>query len=158
MCEYNSDSNYTPPGSTYMVQRTWSNAGALAGTNPCLPVPTTNAFFDSVAVLPDTVSIGGVTTKAVTIPVGSSKTIDVQLYSSGPTSGPWTVTAYDMNDYLGNGSNTAVSLDKNTGSNGDVLHLTIQVNSSDPNFGGEGFILVSDLAGQENMSMGAVAN
>jgi hypothetical protein len=158
MCQYNSDSNYTPPGSTYMIQRVWSNAAAMAGTNPCVPLPTTNPFFESMPVLPDTFDIEGTPTKGVKIAVGASQTIDVQLYSTGPTTGPWTVTAYDMNDFLGGTANTTVSLDKNTGSNGDVLHLTIHVTSADAQIGAEGFILVSDLGGQENMAMGAIGN
>jgi hypothetical protein len=158
MCEYNADTNYTPTGSTYMVQRSWSDAAATAGTNPCVPVPTTDPFFQSVAVLPDTVTIEGVSTKGITIPVGSSKTIDVQLSSSAKTSGSWTVTAYDYNDYLGYPANTTVSLNKTKGSNGDVLRLTIQVNSADKNLGGEGFVLVSDLGKIETLSVGAVGN
>jgi hypothetical protein len=161
MCDLNADQNYLPPGSTYMVQRTWSNAAAMAGTNPCVPPPTT-PFFDSMAVLPDsiTLSIYGtpVLTKGVQIAVGASKTIDVQLFSTAPTSGPWHVTAYDMNAYLGGEANTTLSLDKTTGSNGDVLHLTIKVNSADPDLGGEGFFLISTLASQQNITVGAIAN
>jgi hypothetical protein len=158
MCQYNADSNYTPPGSTYMIQRVWSNSAALAGTNPCVPVPTTSPFFDSMPVLTDSFSLDGLTTDGVIIPVGSSKTFDVRLFSSAPTTGPWKVTAYDMNEYLGQTPNTTVSLDKDTGSNGDVLHLTIQVNSAATTTGGEGFVLQSDLGGQENLTMGAVGN
>ncbi len=57
MCEYNTDSNYTPPGSTYMVQRSWSNAAATAGTNPCVPVPMPTPYFQSTAVLPDAIML-----------------------------------------------------------------------------------------------------
>ena len=158
MCEFNVDSNYIPPASTYMIQRTWSNAAAAAGTNPCVPVPPTGPFFNSMAVLPDTFALEGVTTAGVEIPVGMSKTIDVQLYSAAPTSGPWKVTAYDLDAFLGKTANTTVSLDNTMGSDGDVLHLTIQVTSADTNLGGEGFVLVSDLNGQENISVGAVGN
>jgi hypothetical protein len=161
MCEFNADENYLPPGSTYMVQRSWSNAAAAAGTNPCVPGPAV-PYFDSMAVLTDTITLSNygspTPTRAVQIPVGSSKTIDVQLFSSTPTSAPWTVTAYDLNDYLGNTANTTVSLDTSTGSNGDVIHLTIHVTSTDTDLGGEGFVLVSDLGTAENLSFGAVGN
>jgi hypothetical protein len=144
-----------------MVQRSWSDRAAAAGTDPCVPVPL-NPYFDSMAVLPDTVTLSyygtPTTTKGVLIPIGSTKTIDVQLFSTAATSGPWTVTAYDLNDYLGNTANTTVSLDQSTGSNGDVLHLTITVNSKDAQLGGEAFVLVSDLGTQENISMGVVGN
>jgi hypothetical protein len=160
MCEYNTDTNYTPSGSTYAVQRSWSNAAASAGTNPCVPVPPTGPFFNSMPVLPDTVSVDyygqAVQTKGVTIAVGQSATIDVQLYSEAATNGPWTVTVYDLSDYLGDTPDNQVSLDKATGSNGDVLHLTIKAKHAATN--GGGFILISDLGGQENFSMGTVAN
>ncbi len=32
MCEFNDDANVVPPGGTYMIQRTWSNAAAARGT------------------------------------------------------------------------------------------------------------------------------
>jgi hypothetical protein len=162
MCEYNTDSNVTPPGATYMIQRSWSDAAAKAGKDPCVPAATTEPYFNSVPVLPDTLSLNyygqPVTTKAVTIPVGQSKTIDLQLWSEAATAGPWTVTAWDLNDYLGGAKNLDVSLDKSTGKNGDTLKLTIKVLSKDQSYGGEGFVIVSDLNGQENLSMGAVGN
>jgi hypothetical protein len=157
MCQYNADANYTPPGATYMVQRTWSNMAALAGTNPCVPVPNPALYFDAIPVLPDTVSLGGVTTKGVKIAIGSTAKVDVELFSTAPTSN-WKVSAYDLNYYLGNAPNTTVSLSKTSGNNGEVLQLTIHVTSQDPTMGGEGFVLLSDLGGQENISFGAVGN
>lgn len=84
---------------------------------------------------PDTIAVtanggGAATGKAIVIPPGQSKTIDVQLFSTGPTSGPWTVAAssfayntaapYDAADL-------AFAWDRTSGQNGDVLHLTITV-------------------------------
>jgi hypothetical protein len=158
MCQYNADQGYTPAGATYMVQRTWSNAAATASKNPCVPAPSNGPFFNSMPVLTDSVTIGGVTTKGVKIPVGSSKTIDIQLFSEAQTSGSWTVKAYDSGAFLGGTANTTVSLDKSSGSNGDVLHLTITVNKKDATIGGEAFVLVSTLNGQQNIAMGAVGN
>ena len=106
MCQNNSDSNYTPPGSTYMVQRSWSNAAAKAGTNPCVPVPATGPYFNSYPTLPDMVTLtagspsgGPITTEGVKIPVGQSRTIDVVLHSEAATSGPWTVAVQDLSQY-----------------------------------------------------------
>jgi len=163
MCEYDVDANYTPPGATYEIQRSWSNAAAKAGTNPCVPVPPGEPYFNSVPVLPDTVNLDyygtQIQTKGVSIPVGQSKTIDLQLWSEAPTSGEWTVTAYDLNDYLGFGKkHVDLALDKTTGKNGDVLKLTITVLSKDPNLFGEGFVISSTLNGHENTAMGAVGN
>ena len=138
MCQNLSDSNYTPTGSTFMIQRSWSNAAALAGTNPCVPVPPGyGPYFNSYPTLPDMVTLSGnafngpVTVPGVGIAVGSSKTIDVVLQSEAPTSGPWTVTATDLSYYMGGTAATTLTLDKSTGQSGDVLHLTIKVNSAE---------------------------
>ena len=162
MCEYNLDSNYAPPGSTYEVQRSWSNAAAAAGTNPCVPVPSTGPYFNSYAVYDDTVAVSyygqPLQTTGVKIAVGATRTIDVVLKSNGATSGPWTVRAWDESYYLGGTANTTTALDVSTGSDGDVLHLTIQVNSYDSNLGGAGILLESTLNGQDNLTMFAIGS
>ena len=112
MCEFNIDANYAPPGSTYMVQRSWSNKAAKAGTNPCVPVPNNEVYFNAVPVLTDTVNeadqFGNMSpTKGVKIPVGQTKTIDVNLETDGALSGPVTVTAYDGNYYLNGGQGSS---------------------------------------------------
>jgi hypothetical protein len=146
-----------------MVQRSWSNAAAKAGKNPCVPVPASGPYFNAVPVLTDTVMINALgmasPTKGVTIPIGQSKTIDVKMEAQGPTSGPWKVTAYDLNEYLGsNNPFLKLSLDKDTGSAGDVLHLTITALMADTQDVAAIFVLQSDLGSQENLSMGAVGN
>jgi hypothetical protein len=162
MCEFNSDSNYIPPGSTYMVQRSWSNAAATAGLNPCVPHPV-ETYFNSYPVFTESVTLnyfGAWTTKGVTIPLNKSGTVDVILSSDAETA-PWTVEAFDLNAYITGDpkqANTTVSLDTSTGVNGDTIHLTITVNSSNPMWGGEGFVLQSTLGEQQNLSMGAIVN
>ncbi len=160
MCEYNADENVLPAGSKYEVQRSWSNAAAKAGKNPCVPAPAA-PYFNSFPLFTESVTLeygGPWKTKGITIPVGQSKTIDVQLWSDAPTSGPWKVSAYDLDYYTGlsNTPNTTLTLDKSTGVSGDTLHLTIKLNSVDASYGGAGFVLVSDLDGQENISFGTI--
>jgi hypothetical protein len=174
MCEFNQDSNVVPPGGTFMVQRTWSNAAAAAGQNPCVPVVTSTPYFNTHAVLPDTVSVvftnppptpnTVVSTPGVTIPIGTSQTIDVDLYSEAATSGPWKVTAFDYNALVNRGAaRLSFSFDSDTGQNGDTLHLTITASSVDPMLGVEPFLLFSTLgepgdAGfAQNLSMGLVS-
>jgi hypothetical protein len=102
MCENNSDSTVpmdggTYDGGTYMIQRTWSNAAARAGDNPCVPAPPT-PYFNSYAVYSDSISLSGsdfggtVATTGVFMTVGQTRTIPIRLWSNAPT-GPWTVTA-----------------------------------------------------------------
>jgi hypothetical protein len=59
LCTNGIDASFIPPGSTYMVQRTWSNAAAMAGTAPCVPVPAGDPYFNSYPTLPDTVTLNG---------------------------------------------------------------------------------------------------
>jgi hypothetical protein len=163
MCENNADAYFKPAGAKYTIERSWSNAAAAAGTNPCVPLPNTDPYFNSVPVLGDAIALqyNGAPwkTTGVKIPVGQTKSVDVQLFSDAPTAGPWTVSAYDLADYLGTGkANLTLSLDQSTGKSGDVLHLSITVVSVDPTLGAEGFVLVSDLGGQQNIFIGAVGN
>jgi hypothetical protein len=165
MCDTSADQGYTPQGSTYMVQRSWSNAAARAGTNPCVPVPEGyGPYFNSYPTLPDTVTLDGsywtapISTPGVLIPAGKTKTIDIVLQSQAATSGPWTVAAYDLSQWAGDSSQpaTQLTLDRTSGQNGDVLHLTIKVLSVDPVIGGNGFVLSSTLDGQNNLWFAAI--
>lgn len=114
-------------GTSY-VQRTWSNASAAAGHDPCVPV-LSEPYFNSALVLPDNVTIdfggmgGQVQTQGVKVPVGMSKTIEVDLFSDGPTT-PWTVQAEDTASFMGS-ADLSFSWDKTSGNNGDKLMLTI---------------------------------
>jgi len=137
----------------YEVQRTWSNVFAMGSHDPCVPSLAGQSFFDSAPVLSDTVTFtssltGSVTTKGITIPVGSSKTIEVDLFSDGPTSGPWTVQAADvLSTYYNYGipSSLAFQWDRASGVNGEKLHLTITVTSSSLIGNGHAFMITSTL-------------
>jgi hypothetical protein len=169
MCEFNLDSYYVPPGSTYMVQRSWSNAAALAGTNPCVPRDAGEVYFNTYPAL-DSVSWAppfspSFMTNGVQIAVGQQKTIELQLSSTAPTSGPWHVSVYDYDElYTGAQPKLGLSLDASSGQNGDVLHLTITVNGTDQMLAGEAFAVISDLGHPgdadfaESISFGLVVN
>ena len=166
MCEFNDDSNLVPSGSKYMVQRTWSNAAAARMQNPCVPhTASTIPYFNSYPALTQ-ISYNGGTTMGVKIPIGQSKTIDVNLSSTGATPGPWNVTVYDYDQILVGASSPylGLSLDKASGRNGDTLHLTITPHTADPTLSGEAFFIYSDYgtAGapdfQSNVTVGIVTN
>lgn len=124
MCAQFPESFYVPKDLGYLVQRNWSNASAKAGHDPCQPADATPSYFNTMPVLTDAIAVRGTTTKGVDVPVGTSKTIQLDLFSDGPTSGPWTV---DAKAYTRGGPTTAVtfSLDKTSGQNGDKLNLTV---------------------------------
>jgi hypothetical protein len=101
---------------------------------------------------------GGVPIMApgVKIAVGASKTIDIDLFSDAPTSGPWKVSVLDYNKTMTGTQYLQLSLDQSSGQNGDTLHLTIKVVKADTTYGVEPFVIFSDLNGQENLWMGLV--
>src|SRR5262249_52428272 len=62
-------------------------------------------------------------TKGVNIPVGTPKTIDVELFSDAPTNGNIIVSAQA---FTRTGvAPVTITLDKTAGLNGDVLHATL---------------------------------
>lgn len=157
LCEYDPNAFVVPAGSTYMVHQSYSNAAAKAGKDPCLPAQP-GPYFAAAPVLTDTLLVPGVPfyTKGVKLAVGQSKTIDVALFSEGPTGEPWKVTADDFS-LLSSGTPTLeLSLDKSEGQNGDTLKLTIKLLALDPQLKVSAFILRSDLGDRSTLWMGAV--
>jgi predicted small lipoprotein YifL len=127
LCEY-LDSAYIRGVGEFMVQRTWSNAAAAAGHDPCVPAPATT-YFAAAPMFTEAVSIDGFTgsrtTKAMKLPVGTSKTIDVDLFSDTPMSEDFTIDALDSAEMYGDPAELTFAWDTDTGKNGDKLHLTI---------------------------------
>lgn len=163
MCAANPDAFYMPPGITTFVQHVWSNAAAAAGHDPCQPNGTT-PYFNSAPVMTDTVQIpnsvfGPLETKGVKIPIGSSAKIEVDLYSDGPTSGPWAVSALNLSSIFFGAANPALSFsfDKPTGQNGDKLYLTIKSLAAGP-LGAAPFWIESDLGQTSKFWVGVVGN
>ncbi|HEX7601908.1 MAG TPA: hypothetical protein VF316_09900 [Polyangiaceae bacterium] len=140
MCEYDPLAPYAVPDlGGAVVQRSWSNLQAAAYHDPCVPQIPGATYFNSVPVLPDMIPVtipdlpglgplAGKTlsVEGVKIPKGESRTIDVNLFSDGPTGGPWSVEAVDTLSERGLGSATLTfAWDATEGQNGQTLHLTI---------------------------------
>ena len=145
----------------YTVQRTWSNKAITAGQDPCVPVPAGQVYFNSLPVLNDTVpfSVQGQTinVKGVHIAAGQSATVELDLYSIAPTSGPWTVSAKDGNELRGQAAQLTFAFDKTTGQNGDKIQMTITVATANKR-NRETFAVLSKLGGQTSMWVGLVGN
>ena len=102
MCSFLLDANVHPTEpamSAFLVQRVWSNAAALAGNDPCVPVIAgEGAYFNTV---PESTEVDFVDqgktyqTLGTQIPVGHTATVTLDLASDAPTSGPWTVQLLD---------------------------------------------------------------
>ncbi|MEP6859959.1 MAG: hypothetical protein ABJE66_05025 [Deltaproteobacteria bacterium] len=160
MCEFTSVRT-TPADLGYTVTRAWSNAAALAGHQPCVPAMA-EPYFNTAPVMSDPVTfqVLGYTlaTTGVHVPVGGSATIALELFSDAPTSGPWQVSALDAERLKGAPAKLGFTFDRSSGSNGDVLHLTIDVLSADTSFAAEPFVIVSQLGTTTRTWFGIVGN
>jgi hypothetical protein len=165
LCEPEGGAAYiTPADIGYEVQRTWSNILAQQSHDPCTP-EISGSYFNSAPVLPETITVtssftGTIVTKGVTIPVGQSKTIEVDLFSDGPTNGPWTVSADDLlyAYYGGYGLARTLSFqwDRTQGVNGEKLHLTVTVNSASIVGGFHAFMITSKQGNRVTVWPGAI--
>ncbi|MDB5875751.1 MAG: hypothetical protein JWQ07_5193, partial [Ramlibacter sp.] len=160
MCEYLSNANQPILG-TFVVQRTWSNASAKAGHDPC--VPALAAPYQGAAPLLNediTLDFGqgvSVMTKGVQVPLNMSKTIDVALFSDAPTA-DFTVRATQLSGGGGSGGPELMfAWDKTTGHNGDVLKLTI-TRKRVVQGGSEFLIVVGPQGGSTALWWAAAAN
>jgi len=128
MCEYESLSYQRDVGDS-LVARFWSNSAGQAGHDPCVPAIAA-PYYNSVPVLPDALQLifngKEIDTTGIRVPQGTSKTIDVQLFSDGPTD-DWTVSAADASYLYGTGTpDLTFTWSKSVGNNGDVFELTIK--------------------------------
>jgi hypothetical protein len=127
------------------VQRAWSNAAARAGKNPCVPAPA-GPYFNAAPVLVEDLPISfrgyREITKGVRVPVGTARTVEVDLFSEAPVPA-WHVSAYDQATLGGLPSELTLTLNHDSGRDGDQLTLTI---SRLANGDGEGsrFVVYSD--------------
>jgi hypothetical protein len=158
MCAQNPNAFFTPSGYPYSVQRSWSNEAAMAGHDPCQPSASGVAYFNSVPRMNAQVNITDqgqtVPTEGLLIAMGKSQTVDVDLFSDGPTE-DWTVSASDLSADLGGGPYLDFAWDATQGNNGTTLHLTITP-LAETVYGGEPFIILSTSSSGTNFWIGFV--
>jgi hypothetical protein len=146
----------TFPELDYVLERSWSNKSAAAGHNPCVPIPANSGpYFAAVPVFKDIISVAGGKIKGLKIPVGGSKSIDVQLFSDADTGGPFSVQAFTSSDFVGGPKELAFTWDQDSGQNGQTLHLTVDVLKAGA-YNAEFFYLVTTLGDQSNTWIGIV--
>ena len=173
-------------GKKYRVQRIWSNKEAKLGRHYCSPGGSDDTVFGSVPKATEKVAytFSGETTYSlgVTIPIGQSKSVDLQLFSDRPTDA-WTFEAVDDSifDAIANGgaklnadgsatlpNNTVLqprlkfAFDPPTGKNADAVKMTITHLANDSRLGSPGasaYYLVSKLpSGTARYYVGIVGN
>jgi hypothetical protein len=160
LCAQDPNAFVQPPDYPYTLQRTWSNAQAAAGHDPCVPALVAEVYFNAAPVLDDTISFSldgqSFTTKGVHIAIGQTKVIEVDLWSDGPMNEPWGVTATDLALMQGQTPQLGLALNAAGGLNGQKLQLTVTVAQADPT-GVEGFVLTSTFGGSEHFYPGLIA-
>ena len=156
----NATAYYKPADIGYTVQRSWSNVAAKAGQDPCVPAATDEPYFNAAPALTEDIKFGAGTTKGVTVAVGQSRTIDVDVFSLGPTSAPIAVKV-DVFGVSHTGpipsDEITATLDRRSGQNGDVLALTIKANKQ-TQLGVAGFILTATVGKTSHHWVGIVGS
>ncbi len=157
MCAQDLSSFTTFPPFPYTIQRAWSNLSAAQSHDPCVPIPAGNpAYFNSAPVLTDMLNIlGQVTVPGKKIAEGATGVIEVDLFSDGDTGGPWTVDAQDLGQLMGQGHELDFEWDRNSGENGEKLHLSVTVEKASQ-YGAEIFFITSQKGGQQHVWVGIV--
>lgn len=146
----------------YVVQRSWSNASALAGHDPCVPIPDGyGPYFNAAPVLPDRTPFGDASALSVRIQPLQTRTIEVDLFSDAPMPDRWQVDVYgvpwDATEAQTVDSELSFAFDKNQGRNGDKLQLSITLNQQNQ-YALELFVLVSTFNGRSHTWVGLVGS
>jgi len=113
LCTFLDRDYITPPEIGFQVQRHWSNALSLAGSFPCAPKKTVS-YLQAVPETPDSVVVpdisdpqgGSLTTKAIQVERGKSRTIDVMMYSETSDSRQVGVRVMGYEELMGQTSTT----------------------------------------------------
>ncbi len=157
LCAQNADAFYRPPELPFVLPRSWSNAAALAGRDPCVPAAP-GPYFVTLAPAKDTfkVTILGTTQDAqgLAVPLGQSRTVPLALYSDG-AAGPWSITLVDESAWAGGTARLTFALDKSEGRAGDVVNLTVHRAARGP-YGVEPFLVRSTANGRVVTTVGLV--
>lgn len=132
LCDFMDHDHFVPAGVGYPVQRQWSNKLSRAGAFPCAPrkdVPYVQAVAaaDDAALVPDYTTAVNLTTKAIRVPAGGTRVIDVNVYSDEPAQGI-ALDAQSYDQMIGNASTMGYSfaLSKKTASSGEVVKLEVK--------------------------------
>jgi hypothetical protein len=138
----------TVVGDAGVVARSWSNGQIEGYHDPCVPTPDSTPYFASVPIMNDLVSPPGLfPTNGIQLQVHKSKTVEVWMFSDGPTSGPWSVAATIL---AGPANALGFAFDRDAGTNGEKLHLTVTANQA----GSFPFALVSTLGAKQTTWVG----
>ena len=137
LCTY-LDRDYLRPAEIgYQVQTMWSNKASLAGKYPCAPKPGA-AYLQGITTAEDSAVVPSqfpgtpdITTKAVRVKAGQSRTVDMLVYSDQPRSSLVPLRALTFDEFttgMASGpkaSGYSYSIEPNYAKVGDVVSVTI---------------------------------
>jgi hypothetical protein len=104
---------------SYSVQRSWSNAAAVASHDPCVPAPAGVPYFN---VAPPT------NQENVSLKLGAQKTVELVAFSDGPVP-DFDVSAEELSVVRGGSGVLGLSLDQTRANNGTKISLSITANA-----------------------------
>lgn len=168
MCSFVPDAQVRPTEpafSGFLVQRTWSNKAAMALTDPCVPsIAGQAAYFNTVPVASQITFVDqGSTypTLGTQIPVGQTATVTLDLFSSGPTGGPWKVYPLDYGEAFMNPKVLDLQIvGMSSGVNGQqvVLQITPLLPGTNALLGLSPYLLYSQQGNLSSFWVGTVSN
>jgi len=109
--------------SSFVVQRSWSNAAAKTGHDPCVPVPQGAVYFQAAPRKQ----------KLVLKVVGDTAVLDIDAYSDAPTS-DWKLSAFDYAQYQQNTTYLGFAFDTSNVNNGSHVQLTVTLKRAMPQY------------------------
>ncbi len=133
LCTFLDRDNLRPAEIGFLVQREWSNKASLAGKYPCAPAKT-SPYLQAITEADDDVDVPDqqvpgkyLTTKAIKVPPGGSRTVDALIYSDQKATPLVPLRALSQADFGGSGSPSGFTfeLSKNYVKVGDYVKVTI---------------------------------
>jgi hypothetical protein len=157
LCQYADTEIWLNAAGTNATQRTWSNAAAAAGHDPCVGAPT-EPYYQSVPTDPDTGTVtfsitdasgsNSWATQGTRVAVGSTGTISLQVLSDVPTAGPFTIAVQDLTAFQGGTGHLQFGAVTGTYNSGDTATVSVHVVDADPSMtGGEAYVVETSPAG-----------
>lgn len=135
LCTFLDQDGLRPADIGYQVQRQWSNKLSLAGKYPCAPaknIPYLQAIATNIddALVPDYGTFSKyIKTKAIRVPPGQTKTVDVLIYSDQPGTALVPLRAMSYQEfYGGTGEKTGFvfTLTETHGTVGKTVELSVK--------------------------------
>ncbi len=127
LCTYLDRDNLRPAEIGFLVQREWSNTASLGGKYPCAPAKTA-PYLQVIPTAEDPIQVpdygapnpnATVTTKAISIKAGGSRTIDAIVYSDQAGTPLVPMRALSHADFGGGGKPSGFSYSLLAGPGGD---------------------------------------